>query len=131
MEEALHGSLKRLQTDYVDLYQLHWPGRSTNHFGRLGYVHEAEEYTVSILETLEVLDGFVRAGKVRHIGVSNETPWGVSEFLKHAGQQGLARIVSVQNPYSLLNRSFESVWPNLPNASSLGFWLTRPWLSGF
>ncbi len=107
LEEALEGSLRRLQTDYIDLYQLHWPDRPTNHFGRLGYSHEPDEFTVPILETLEVLAGFVKAGKVRQIGVSNETPWGVAEFLRHAREQGLPRIVSIQNPYSLLNRTFE------------------------
>jgi aryl-alcohol dehydrogenase-like predicted oxidoreductase len=108
LEEALNGSLKRLQTDYIDLYQLHWPDRPTNHFGRLGYTYEPEEEgTAPILETLEVLGDFVKAGKVRHIGVSNETPWGVSQFLQHAREQGLPRIVSIQNPYSLLNRTFE------------------------
>jgi aryl-alcohol dehydrogenase-like predicted oxidoreductase len=107
LEAALHGSLQRLQTDYIDLYQLHWPDRSTNHFGRLGYSHEADEFTVPILETLEVLGDFVKAGKVRHIGVSNETPWGVSQFLQLAQSHNLPRIVSIQNPYSLLNRTFE------------------------
>jgi len=107
LEEALAGSLKRLQTDYIDLYQLHWPDRPTNHFGRLGYSHEPDADTVPILETLEVLGDFVKAGKVRHIGVSNETPWGVAAFLQHAREQGLPRIASIQNPYSLLNRSFE------------------------
>ena len=108
LEEALNGSLQRLQTEYIDLYQLHWPDRPTNHFGRLGYTYEPEEKdTAPILETLEVLGDFVKAGKVRHIGVSNETPWGVSQFLQHAREQGLSRIVSIQNPYSLLNRTFE------------------------
>jgi aryl-alcohol dehydrogenase-like predicted oxidoreductase len=107
LEAALEGSLRRLQTDYIDLYQLHWPDRSTNHFGRLGYSHVADEFTVPILETLEVLGDFVKAGKVRHIGVSNETPWGVSQFLHYANNLGLPRIASIQNPYSLLNRTFE------------------------
>jgi len=95
LEVALNGSLKRLQSDYINLYQLHWPDRPTNHFGRLGYTHEPEEYTVPILETLEVLGGFVKAGKVRHIGVSNETPRGGSKFLQHAREQGLPRIASM------------------------------------
>jgi len=108
LEEALNGSLQRLQTDYIDLYQLHWPDRPTNHFGRLGYIYEPEdEGTAPIQETLEVLGDFVKAGKVRHIGVSNETPWGVSQFLQYARDQSLPRIVSIQNPYSLLNRTFE------------------------
>ena len=107
LEAALHDSLRRLGTDVIDLYQLHWPDRSTNHFGELGYRHVADEDSVPILETLTVLDGFVKAGKVRHIGLSNETPWGITRFLHHAETAGLARVVSVQNPYNLLNRTFE------------------------
>ncbi|MCF6338120.1 MAG: NADP(H)-dependent aldo-keto reductase [Gammaproteobacteria bacterium] len=106
IEQALHGSLERLQTDYLDLYQLHWPDRNTNFFGELGYTHRSEQ-SVAIEETLRVLASLVEAGKIRHIGLSNETPWGVMEFLRLAEQCGLPRAVSVQNPYSLLNRSFE------------------------
>ncbi len=107
IEAALHDSLQRLQTDYVDLYQLHWPDRSTNHFGELGYSHVEQEDTVPIEETLRVLDDLVSAGKIRHIGLSNETPWGVSQFIKLSENNALARVVSIQNPYNLLNRSFE------------------------
>ncbi len=107
LEGALQRSLQRLQTDYLDLYQLHWPDRNTNYFGELGYSHQADEAFTPIEETLEVLDGFVRDGRVRHIGLSNETPWGLMEFVRIAEQRGWPRIVSIQNPYNLLNRSFE------------------------
>jgi len=107
IEAALHASLKRLQTDYLDLYQLHWPDRNTNYFGKLGYTHMRDEQTVPIEETLEVLNDLVKAGKIRHIGVSNETPWGVMEYLRVADTRHWPRLVSIQNPYSLLNRSFE------------------------
>jgi aryl-alcohol dehydrogenase-like predicted oxidoreductase len=104
---AVDASLQRLQTDYIDLYQLHWPDRSTNFFGHLGYRHIEGESSVPIEETLEVLTELVRSGKVRYAGLSNETPWGVHRFLQLAEQRGWARVVSIQNPYSLLNRSFE------------------------
>lgn len=107
LELALEGSLQRLKTDYIDLYQLHWPDRNTNYFGRLGYKPIDNEDTVPILETLEVLADFVKAGKVRHIGVSNETPWGLVQFLNLAEKHSLPRVVSIQNPYNLLNRTFE------------------------
>ena len=106
IETALNASLKRLQTDYLDLYQLHWPERKTNFFGRLGYEYQEDSFT-PVEETLQVLAEQVRAGKVRSIGLSNETPWGVMKFLEAAERLGLPRVVSVQNPYSLLNRSFE------------------------
>jgi aryl-alcohol dehydrogenase-like predicted oxidoreductase len=103
---ALEGSLKRLQTDRIDVYQLHWPDRETNFFGKLGYVHTDKDFT-PLEETLEVLDCLVKAGKVRYIGLSNETPWGTMRFLQLAEQRGWPRAVSIQNPYNLLNRSFE------------------------
>lgn len=104
---ALEGSLKRLNTDYLDLYQLHWPDRKTNFFGVLGYNHDEQDQSVEILETLEVLDELVKAGKIRQFGLSNETPWGTHRFLHLAETHGLTRAVSIQNPYNLLNRSFE------------------------
>ncbi|MCI4185203.1 NADP(H)-dependent aldo-keto reductase [Dickeya dianthicola] len=104
---ALDDSLKRLNTDYIDLYQLHWPQRQTNSFGKLSYQYNSEKPAVTLLETLEALSEQVRAGKIRYIGVSNETPWGVMRYLQLAEKHELPRIVSIQNPYSLLNRSFE------------------------
>ncbi len=104
---ALDASLQRLQTDYLDLYQLHWPQREANYFGKLGFETPTDEHITPILETLEALGEQVQAGKVRYIGLSNETPWGVMKFLSYAEQAGLPRIVSVQNPYSLLNRTYE------------------------
>jgi len=105
--EALDASLQRLQTDYVDLYQVHWPARATNFFGRLGYQHSEGQDVTPIEETLEVLNDLVRAGKVRHVGVSNETPWGLHRYLHLAHDRDLPRVASIQNPYNLLNRSFE------------------------
>ncbi|MDH2068158.1 NADP(H)-dependent aldo-keto reductase [Pantoea sp. GD03673] len=104
---ALDASLKRLNTDYLDLYQLHWPQRQTNFFGKLGYQYSETTAQVTLLETLEALTEQVRAGKIRYIGVSNETAWGVMRYLQLAEKHELPRIVSIQNPYSLLNRSFE------------------------
>jgi len=107
IELALNDSLKRLQTDYLDLYQLHWPDRKTNYFGQLGYTHDANDQFVSIEETLLALKEQVDAGKIRSIGLSNETPWGTMEFIRLAEQLNLPRVVSIQNPYSLLNRTYE------------------------
>lgn len=106
IHEAIDGSLRRLQTDYVDLYQIHWPERSTNFFGQLGYTH-GDDDGVPIEETLSALAELVAAGKVRAIGLSNDTPWGVAEFLRLSREMDLPRVVSIQNPYNLLNRTFE------------------------
>ena len=108
IEAALDGSLKRLQTDYIDLYYLHWPERKTNYFSKLGYEHDPLDTDWTQLEeTLSVLADAQKAGKIRAVGVSNETPWGVMKFLEIAGRSGLPRIAGVQNPYNLLNRSYE------------------------
>jgi len=107
INEAIDGSLKRLNTDYIDLYQVHWPERITNHFGRLGYTHVEQQDLTPIEETLDALAGLVKAGKVRHLGVSNESPWGVMRYLEAADRLGLPHIVSIQNSYNLLNRIFE------------------------
>lgn len=107
IEAALNYSLQRLQTDYIDLYQLHWPDRKTNFFGHLGFEFHPDDQPVPIEETLQVLADIVKTGKVRTIGVSNETPWGVMRFLQLAQTQDMPRIVSIQNPYNLLNRSYE------------------------
>lgn len=105
--QAVDDSLKRLQTDYIDLYQLHWPDRTTTFFGRPLYPWKEDEQSVPIEETLDALQDLVKAGKIRYVGVSNETPWGVAQFLKLAETRDLPRIVSVQNPYNLLNRTYE------------------------
>ncbi len=108
LREAVDGSLQRLQTDYIDLYQLHWPARRTNFFGRLGYRPAGKEDILTpVQDILEGLQELVQAGKIRHIGLSNETPWGVMRYLATAEQQSLPRVQSVQNPYNLLNRTYE------------------------
>ena len=104
---AVDGSLKRLKTDYIDLYQLHWPDRKSNFFGQLSYKHQNDDDFVEIEEQLEVLSELVKSGKVRYIGLSNETPWGLMKFLSIAERLDFPRVVSIQNPYSLLNRSYE------------------------
>ncbi len=107
IRQALEGSLRRLQTDYIDLYQLHWPDRKTNFFGQANYVHDPTDVFTPLEDTLEALDELVIEGKVRHIGVSNETPWGLMRYLALAEKKGYPRMASIQNPYSLLNRLFE------------------------
>ena len=106
--EAIENSLKRLNTEYIDLYQIHWPERPVNSFGQLGYIHNPREDDIKIEITLEALSKVVDKGLIKYIGLSNETPWGVMKFLSAAKEFKLPRVVSIQNPYSLLNRSFEA-----------------------
>ncbi|MCW8885911.1 MAG: NADP(H)-dependent aldo-keto reductase [Motiliproteus sp.] len=104
---AIEGSLQRLGTDYIDLYQLHWPDRVTNFFGQHDYRHKPKKDGTPLLETLEALSELVKEGLVRQIGVSNETPWGLMRYLALAEQHDLPGMVTVQNPYNLLNRTLE------------------------
>ncbi len=124
--QALEDSLKRLQTDYIDLYQVHWPSRNSNYFGQLGYRYGKDNHHESIEETLRALSKLVESGKVRHIGVSNETAWGVAQYLSLAKEFGLERIVSVQNPYSLLNRSYEIGLAEFAHRESVGLLAYSP-----
>ncbi len=107
--EAVEGSLERLQTDYIDLYQLHWPERNTNYFGKRGYTHDVKDFWEdNIHQVLETLRELKKEGKIRHVGLSNETPWGVMRFLEESKvHHSLPRMITVQNPYNLLNRLFE------------------------
>lgn len=108
IDQALNDSLSRLQTDYLDLYQLHWPERQTNYFGKLGFQQPADEIALTpVVETLQALKKQIDAGKIRYIGLSNETPWGIMQFTSVAKELDLPMIVSVQNPYSLINRTYE------------------------
>ena len=107
LNEAVNQSLKRLQTDYIDLYQLHWPERKTNYFGKLGYEHKNVNEWNNFEEILNSLDEIIKSGKVKYIGLSNETAWGLTKFLEISKSKKLPRVMSVQNPYNLLNRTYE------------------------
>ena len=126
VRQACEASLKRLQTDYIDLYQVHWPDRSTNFFGKLGYQHNPDESFTPIEETLAALDELVQEGKVRQIGLSNETPWGTMEYLRLARDNGWPRAVSIQNPYNLLNRSFEVGMAEVAHREQVGLLAYSP-----
>ena len=106
IENALDGSLKRLKTDYIDLYQLHWPERITNTFGNRNYQYFNDSWEDNFEFILEKLKELIKIGKIRHIGLSNENPWGIMKFIDYS-KQDLPKMITVQNPYSLLNRLFE------------------------
>lgn len=126
IKEAVEASLKRLKTDYIDLYQLHWPDRHTNRFGQLGFDYQDDSSQISIEESLIACEELVKSGKVRHIGISNETPWGVSEYLNLSENKGLPRVQSIQNPYNLLNRSFEVGLSEFSHRSDVGLLAYSP-----
>ena len=107
LNKAVEGSLIRLNTDYIDLYQLHWPERKTNYFGKLGYEHKDENVWNNFEEILNSLDKIIKSGKVRYVGLSNESAWGLSKYLEISKSKNLPKMMSVQNPYNLLNRTYE------------------------
>jgi len=138
IDEAVEGSLKRLQTDYLDLYQLHWPDRPVRTFGGMTYKDYEQDYE-SFQSILEALDGHVKAGRIRHVGVSNEYPWGVMKFLAESETRGLPRIASIQNAYHLANRVFEFGLAEIAMREDVGLlaysplaqgWLTGKYLDG-
>ena len=108
IRRAIEGSLERMQTDYIDLYQVHWPERATNFFGARGYSHNPEGDGIAIEETLRALAELVDEGLIKHIGISNETPWGTMEYLRLAAEQSLPKVACIQNVYNLLSRQFET-----------------------
>lgn len=108
IDDAIEKSLKRLQTDYIDLYQLHWPERNANFFGARNYIHNfKDKWEDNFNQVIQKLDALVKEGKIRHYGISNETPWGMMHHLNVSTNNGLTRCKTIQNPYSLLNRTFE------------------------
>ncbi|MCO8073568.1 NADP(H)-dependent aldo-keto reductase [Acinetobacter lwoffii] len=131
---AIDQSLSRLQTDYIDLYQLHWPQRPTNFFGKLGYgnAEAAENRAVTDLEeTLTALQDEIKKGRIRYIGLSNETPWGTMKFLHLAEKLGLSKFVSVQNPYNLLNRTYEIGMSEIAQYENVGLLAYSPLAFGY
>ena len=132
IETAVDASLDRLQTEYIDLYQLHWPDRPMSMFGSggIGYKH-IESDSISINETLQVLSDLVANGKIRYVGLSNETSWGLSEFLKYSEMNDLPRVVSVQNAYNFLNRTYEQGMSEYFHRSQVGLLAYSPLAQGY
>lgn len=134
IESALDQSLTRLQTDYIDLYQLHWPQRPTNFFGKLGYGNaeaNSDQTVTNLEETLIALSNEIKKGRIRYVGLSNETPWGTLKFLHLAEKLGLEKFVSVQNPYSLLNRTYEIGMSEIAHYEGVGLLAYSPLAFGY
>jgi len=131
MTEAINDSLKRLQTDYIDLYQLHWPERNTNTFGRLGYEHKENGNWNKFEDVLGNLKKFIDIGKIREVGLSNETAWGAKKYLEISKDENLPRMMSVQNPYSLLNRTYEIGLAEISIREQIGLLAYSPLASGY
>lgn len=125
IRESVDKSLQRLRTDYIDLYQLHWPERKVNFFGQRAFKIEDDAWRDNIRLVLEVMQTLIIEGKIRHIGVSNETPWGVMRFLQES-QTGLPRIATIQNPYSLVNRTFEMTLAEIAHRENIGLLAYSP-----
>ena len=130
LESALENSLKRLKTDYIDLYQLHWPERNVNNFGRLNYTHQENNWN-QFEDILGELNKYIDKGKIRYVGLSNETPWGVLNYLKISKEKNLPRMMSIQNPYSLLNRSYEIGLSEVSIREEIGCLAYSPLASGY
>ena len=130
LESALENSLKRLKTDYIDLYQLHWPERNVNNFGRLNYTHKENNWN-QFEDILGELNKYIDKGKIRYVGLSNETPWGVLNYLKISKEKNLPRMMSIQNPYSLLNRSYEIGLSEVSIREEIGCLAYSPLASGY
>ena len=129
--KALEDSLQRLRTDYIDLYQLHWPERKTNFFGRLNYKHKEEDNWNEFEKVLTALEKFIKQGKIRYVGLSNETSWGLSKFLEISKIKKLPRMMSVQNPYSLLCRTYEIGLSEISIREKSGLLAYSPLAGGF
>ena len=127
---ALDQSLTRLQTGYIDLYQLHWPERKTNFFGQRGFKVQDDAWEDNFQNVLQTLDGFIKEGKIKHIGLSNETPWGMMRFLEESKYKNLPRIKTIQNPYSLLNRLFENASSEICIRENVGLLVYSPMAFG-
>jgi len=130
LEEALNNSLKRLKTDYIDLYQLHWPERNVNNFGKLGYVHKENNWN-QFEDVLGELKKYIDKGKIRYAGLSNETPWGTLKYLEISKDNNLPRMMCVQNPYNLLNRSYEVGLAEISIREKIGCLAYSPLASGY
>ena len=130
LKDAVNQSLKRLKTDYIDLYQLHWPERSTNTFGERDYKHKEEAWSDNFNQILLTLDEIVKSGKVRQVGISNEKAWGTMRYLEESKKHNLPRMVTIQNAYSLLNRVFEGDMAEIAIREQIGLLAYSPMAFG-